>query len=347
MSLTGRLRDPKSAERTYLDRVLYNLKDQYTFIDEKLLAKVLPLNTKINISRNRQWKPGLPLILPTEITYPWSTIGMAFDYRLRFLFKGTDINQLAAWRGANELANLPGANGFSHSLDTMHALLDLVENPNTSERNLSRACYVMARLEEIARTGRTDISPPEVINTLHYNVFSSLEDILSLCGQVESDDITALVELVKTNQPQLIKSRLFIPNPTFVGSYAIDGADADFIADGMLVDIKTSIKNDFPKAHLLQIIGYSLLDWDDVFNIESVGVYFSRQGVLISWPLEQLIRGATGQLMTLEALRKEFRELVLSQVTEETVSYSVVSFSLSRVDNHLLNEFTSDPNNLT
>jgi hypothetical protein len=80
-------------------------------------------------------------------------------------------------------------------------------------------------------------------------------------------------------------------NPTFEkASRAVGGADADFIADGFLIDIKTTkimqIKNDYWS----QIVGYLILEDEfnnsenKTHNLNGVGLYFSRYGRL--WTID-------------------------------------------------------------
>ena len=81
-------------------------------------------------------------------------------------------------------------------------------------------------------------------------------------------------------------------NPTFGQfSIGIQGADADLIASHLLIDIKTSINPDF-RQHAAQLMGYAMLadayrssGAADFPTLESVGIYFARQGALVSLPL--------------------------------------------------------------
>jgi hypothetical protein len=80
-------------------------------------------------------------------------------------------------------------------------------------------------------------------------------------------------------------------NPIFAGSIAIGGADADFVIGDTVFELKTtkSFKASAIRAALLQLLGYSLLDYDDRFAIRRVGVYFARQEWVAAWPLWYII----------------------------------------------------------
>lgn len=77
--------------------------------------------------------------------------------------------------------------------------------------------------------------------------------------------------------------------PTFSGSPAVGGADADFIADGVLWDVKALTNPGLRTRDLHQVIGYTLLDFDDEHQITQVGICSSRYGVARSWDVEWLI----------------------------------------------------------
>ena len=93
----------------------------------------------------------------------------------------------------------------------------------------------------------------------------------------------------------------------FDGSRFVGGADADIILDGCLWDVKTTERprRGFPLA-LRQLIGYALLDWNDTYGLEGVGLYFARQGVWLRWNLRDLVRQTATSGASLSKLREEF-----------------------------------------
>jgi hypothetical protein len=69
-------------------------------------------------------------------------------------------------------------------------------------------------------------------------------------------------------------------NPTFEGSTLVGGADADIIVDGALIDFKASRQaRPVDREHLWQLLGYVLLDFEDVYNIHAIGFDFVRHNV--------------------------------------------------------------------
>lgn len=55
-----------------------------------------------------------------------------------------------------------------------------------------------------------------------------------------------------------------------------------------------------------------LLDWDDRYEIDGLGVLFARQAALARWPLDRVLAavGARG-IGALPALRSDFKHLLV------------------------------------
>ena len=102
---------------------------------------------------------------------------------------------------------------------------------------------------------------------------------------------------------------LWYLGPTFTGS-ALIKADADLIAAGLLLDLKTDSKFSLSVTVLFQIIGYALLDFDDAYGIAEVGIFSARYVHLATWRLGDLLDELAGRTVSLAAVRREFRELL-------------------------------------
>ncbi|GAA1337713.1 hypothetical protein [Arthrobacter roseus] len=70
----------------------------------------------------------------------------------------------------------------------------------------------------------------------------------------------------------------YVPNPSFLGSPAVGGADGDCAIGDLLVDLKTTekITNPWLKDTLFQLLGYALLGLDDALGIRRVGILLPR-----------------------------------------------------------------------
>lgn len=142
------------------------------------------------------------------------------------------------------------------------------------EQLLCRYCYVLGLLEELHRAGLKIKSP---LFTLSRR--ATLDDLLALPPQIWVDDLCALSRAFAPTVPEFAREPLVL-NPIFAGSGDIGGADADLVSAGCLVDIKTTVDPKFTRTRLLyQLLGYVFLDYDDVYAINSVGVYLSRQAL--------------------------------------------------------------------
>jgi hypothetical protein len=116
---------------------------------------------------------------------------------------------------------------------------------------------------------------------------------------------------------ELLRSRLVdllaapaILNPTFDGSLAIGGADADVVVQYTVLELKTTRQDRFERVdHIYQLLGYALLDYSNAYEIEHIAVYLARRGVLVSWPVAELLErySATPSWMTLQ---QQFRDAV-------------------------------------
>jgi hypothetical protein len=108
--------------------------------------------------------------------------------------------------------------------------------------------------------------------------------------------------------------------PVFAGSTDIGGADADFIVGGLLLDCKaTTTPTRLSSAEIGQLAGYLLLDYDNRYQISQVGLYLSRQGTKIAWPVPEFLRLA-GTSEPLPQLRGRLREYLRRhrQAAEDT-----------------------------
>jgi hypothetical protein len=134
---------------------------------------------------------------------------------------------------------------------------------------------------------------------------------LALTSDAAVDDLLRLTEGAVTALHGLFGSP-FVANPTFQGSTDVGGADADFIVDGCLVDIKTTKSRTLAREHVYQPLGYVLLDYEDEHGINGIGYYSSRVPALTQWPLDQLIDELSTGEQTVAGLRKEFSTMLRS-----------------------------------
>ena len=291
---------------------------------------------------------------------PYSTIGTAFDYRLRFAFDaGSDIGGLLATIPAQILSLLASEDGpfiagpkgpfvlrptlqilnerppeldlelmaairgirlpdigvgvhlpeyFSMLTDDLTRLEPEGKRLQPEDEDLlDRHCYVLALLDELFRGGYHIRSP------LYDTPPRSPPHALLELGAPWSQDLAALYQLFWDKHRSLFDLPV-VTNPHFAGSAAIGGADADLIIDHQLIEVKTTIKPTLGREWVWQLIGYLLLEWDDAHQISGLGVYSSRHGVLVIWPLSEFLSHASKQQpRPVASLRDEFRKIVVNR----------------------------------
>ena len=292
--------------------------------------------------------PTLRPALQAGEEYPYTFLGAAIDYRLRYAFEITPYQRLVAWRGALELTTKPWESdddipidwenipvGMPLPVDASGNFLDIAEGPYPFKLVQAFFDSLVATLQAIQPAGRRLEREAErtldrycivlgffeqVFRTNAYlqgpliqpTVKHSVEELLAIPQDAWLDDLGAMFTLFYDQHHHLL-SRKRILNPTFTGSLDVGGADADMVVDGCLIDIKASISPQIRAEYLYQLVGYVLLDYDDRLHIDSVGIYMARQGLLFTWPVLDFLRQLSGDsTISLVSLRQEFRTLCKS-----------------------------------
>lgn len=109
------------------------------------------------------------------------------------------------------------------------------------------------------------------------------------------------------------------PGPTFATDRL--AADADLTVDGLLLDFKsTRHARTLRQTEAWQLVGYLLLDTEDRYRIDTVGLYLTRSGTLASWPVEVYLELLGACRRDLAVFRSVFNEL-LEGCTADTEPY--------------------------
>lgn len=290
-------------------------------------------------------------ILPVAHPWPYDKIGSAIDYRIRYSFAITPRQQFVAWAGVCKLAfkpweseediaipwedlpqglripvsRMPGHDVFAdiaqgaYRWEILETFFDRLDDMLVTirpigrrltleeERIIARYCFILALFEEVYRSDRYKDGPLFVPS-----VKQSIDELLAIPEDAWIDDLSQLSLRFYDTCHDLL-SRAFVLNPTFSGSRDVGGADADLIIDGCLLEIKTSKQAKIESSWLRQLAGYLLLDYNDEYHIQSLGIYMARQGLLFSWPVDEFLSILTGNSdVSLPQLRQDFRQLLLN-----------------------------------
>lgn len=261
------------------------------------------------------------------VTKRYSTVGSAFDYLARWWLKrrfhGANekpwvaeaaVNKLRA--GAGELVVIKTENGASWEPagDWLDENGKLKRSPGdgvqvgrvtgiTPEKK--RLANLAARALESAKSAQRDyLRTGQATNgTFEAAIDLAKLDIVFRAGVTDqvgtppdAGDVSDLRSLWRTLEDGGLRDigEPVALNPTFgQASGLVGGADADIVAGGLLVDIKTTKKGRFERRYFDQLVGYwalSIMGGIDGYagRIEGLGVYFSRHGVLSTLPLPEI-----------------------------------------------------------
>jgi len=262
-------------------------------------------------------------------TKSYGLTGTAFDYLFRFKLRRLNPTALTKrWVAEIALSSLPQdyddeeleaesrARGIP--VDALKEMINLgiKKQPSSLKERVEKLITEAKQIyDEYIRLG---IMNDEVIRaTVHLAQIDPVYRANYLdpnLGQVDNLVIQELRELIEiVNDEAFIARDRCLLNPTFGdASYEVGGADADFIIDGCLVDIKTTKSAKFTRKQFNQLIGYYILhdiggiDGDYHLTVMTLGVYYSRYGELCTFPVEPLI--GRGYSSFVKWFRKKMKE---------------------------------------
>jgi hypothetical protein len=266
-------------------------------------ARELPLVAPMVARLNRDLVEH-PLLFPPASFRggDWGTVGTAFDLRVRCYFSARLPEARSAMRGAAMVARLVAGENerkmtaaltlWTKVIERMRTDLDRIGTAGRrlewdDEDRVNAHCLVLALFEQCSRAApRPEF--PAVIGMTAALAQKRIDPMLELPRDPWLDDLRQLSWRFIETQYDLVH-RPAVLNPTFAGSFEVGGADADLIVAGELIDLKSS-RNPLTKVDFYEALAYVLLDYENAFQIERLGLYAARRGRLVSWPVSAVLR---------------------------------------------------------
>lgn len=302
MSLTQHLRDKGSPVKAYLEG-----------LSPRLTASV----RRTSGGRFGEDALGLmelaeaPLLIPRPGGVDGTLAGTAFDYRARVELG--DFDPLESFAAAGALR----ADGYRSLVDNGEHRVDVLQGAfevavgllrSGDDLDRDRASVLLAHCERVVRApGSTALSG--TTGSL-LDAASSGADFAAQIDRSTLDDVGTLLGASRPQitswQEEIADGIAYVPNPQFSGALLVGGADGDWLIGDTLIDSKVYSHVDVAtlRAHILQLLGYVMLDLDDLYGIRRVAVWLPRQQMLATWPLGRILSGDTEEL--LPTLREGF-----------------------------------------
>lgn len=265
-------------------------------------------------SRLKSLRPPGPRTLETDCLVParsnrYMLIGTAFDYLLRFELRRRCPDAIDSdWVADRALARiqpretsggvyvqempkitgLPGDEGVHIPAD------DIVESVETAVLRAKESYSRYMQSESVECLQQQELAA-HALRLAQIDGIVRARMLAYDFEQVEQEEVDDLVELLSVVPYDAILSKgPLVLNPVFgSASRAVGGADADFVAGGVLVEIKTFVKARMTSEHVDQLLGYYLLslmaDESELSfpPLSDVAIYFARHGHLWEFPTSQ------------------------------------------------------------
>jgi hypothetical protein len=233
-------------------------------------------------------------------------------------FEDWELKNKVEMRLAYHFGTPPPPPGFAFSGPTSGSTVDF--------ELLAQGCWALALLTEVFHYGEAALKRGPLSQFASAGPSSptpdvTVADLLALAPPAAIEELTAFRKVLKASLlPRLARrSGPWTIGPTFDGTDLVGGADADLIAAGLLVELKTTLgkkRGDgsrvciLDKRVLFQVVGYALLDSGDQYHLDEIALFNARYAYLASWPLDALVLEMSGGTLDKSAARREFEPVV-------------------------------------
>ncbi len=226
-------------------------------------------------------------LLAPPLTPNSSIVGTAFDYLMRFYLKTLNPQPIQREWAAESTVHLLKQQGENRLHDQAFVIVTRARE-NYAEflkarqitDDLIRSTLQLAKLDAFLRARKIDPN-------------------LDYIEQADIEDVKALINLVDFSQ--FTSQGVVLLNPTFgLISLKIGGADADFVVDDLLIDIKTKKRFELARDDVNQLMGYYTLSKINEIDgapegheIKRLGIYFARYAQLFVFNVSEVVNPQT------------------------------------------------------
>lgn len=149
-----------------------------------------------------------------------------------------------------------------------------IEHKKVDQKKLCEACLYLAYCESFYRSG------------------VERQDGYLEINPAEIEDLSRIIDKSMEVECFFVKKERLLYNPIFhYMSILVGGADADFMIDDMLVDIKATKLFGYSSKYIRQLIGYYILSlYDEEFPVEinKLGIFYPRYNRFIYISVESI-----------------------------------------------------------
>jgi hypothetical protein len=287
------------------------------FLDERFTSGLRDVQR-----RYRQASPALVVPSADRQEANPGTVGTAADWLLRFMLYPQPSLKLAAAgaalcgrRSGMVEALLEIAESLGYDPDAVLAVSTTdftgpIKGNDIDPNQLASACWALALLTEMFRNPMVAMTGPLGRFRDHYG---SAGELLDLASPTALGQLAAFREVFASTLCRQLAHRpgRWVLGAEFTGS-ALIKSDADVIAAGLLLDLKTDSKLSLGVTTIFQVIGYVLLDFDDAYQLTEAGTFSARYAHLATWDIGALFDELAGYHVNLPSIRQEFRQLLLA-----------------------------------
>lgn len=267
--------------------------------------------------------------------YPWASVGLAIDYRLRCYFEAPRLRAIPAFHGSKWSGSNDGRTIFSGERVSVHPYGQDQSGysvPRVFAEVWSRLQTAIERVQPIHQVLETDderelcqlfyalaLFDRPMSNRLHHHEMlirklrpdAIIDELLALAGDEIITDLCRLSQQFGECWGARLFHRDVRPNPQLV--WRSIAASADLLIDDCLIDIKATQRAKLDPLWLYQLLAYVLLDELDHLKVRRAGFYFARQASFVVWPVEQLVARLTGsETLTIARLQATLKSAAIA-----------------------------------